>query len=110
MLNLLLTQKWEENIRKFYFFVGAPKFWKHMPCPLKIGFTKKFNTICGGGQLLVTGSQGLGCQDPMAQGHNSQGPGSQFQSPRVLSLKIPGSQVLGLRFPSLGSQGSRSWL
>ena len=58
----------------------------------------------------------------MSQGRKSQGPGFQFQSPRVprlrvsgsrvpesrvsgsQGLRVPGSQVSGLRVPGLGSQ------
>ena len=31
--NLFLTQKWEENIPKFYFCIRAPTFSTHMQCP-----------------------------------------------------------------------------
>ena len=115
-VNLLLTQKWEENIPKFYFCIRAPMFSTHMPCPFKICFTKKVNTICGGGQLLVTGFQGPITRIPGVRitclrvtSPKTQGPSS-----RVPSLEVPGpspsSQVLildyaqGLRVPSL-----RSW-
>ena len=55
--------------------------------------------MCGGGQLLVSGSyfQGPGCQDPMSQGHKTQVPGFQFQGLRVPSPRVPGSWVLGPR-------------
>ena len=94
-------KNWEENIPRFYFCIWAPTFSTRMPSPLKICFTNKVNTICGGGQLIVTGSQGPGCQDHMSQIHKSQGPGSQIQSPRVLSLRVTGPRVLGLRVPDL---------
>ena len=56
--------------------------------------------MCGGGQLLVSGSyfQGPGCQGPMSQGHKTQVPGFQFQG-----LRVPSPRVLGPR-----SQGPRS--
>ena len=77
----------------FLYSRRASTFSTHLPCPLKICFTNKVNTICGGGQLLAAESQG----------RKSQSPGSQFQSPRV-----PGPRV-----PSLRSQGPvpglRSW-
>ena len=56
--------------------------------------------MCGGGQLLVSGSyfQGPGCQGPMSQGHKTQVPGFQFQG-----LRVPSSRVLGPRVSDLGS-------
>ena len=105
---LLLTQKWEENILKFYFCIRAPTFLTHMPCPLNICFTNKVNTICGGRQLLVTGSQcpsvpvshcqDAGCQDPMSQGCKPQGPGSQVSGSRISKPRVSGSRVPGLKF------------
>ena len=95
--------KKEENIPKFYFCVRAPTFSTHMPCPLKICFTNKVNTICGGGQLLVTGSQG-----PITRV-----PGFRIPCPRVPvpesrvagpESRVSGSQVSGLRVPGPGSR------
>ena len=112
--NLLLTQKWEENILKFYFCFRAPTFSTHMPCPLNICFPNKVNTICGGGQLLVTVSQGhitrvpgvrIPCPrvtSPKAQGPSSIDPGS--QGPRGLESRVSGSRVSGLRVPGPGYQ------
>ena len=58
---------------------------------IKICLINKVNTICGGGQLLVSGSQG---------------PISRVPCPRVASPKPqgPGSQVSGLGSQSLGTQ------
>ena len=96
------------NILKFYFCFRAPTFSTHMPCPLNICFPNKVNTICGGGQLLVT----------VSQGHITRVPGVRIPCPRVTSPKAqgpssidPGSQGLGipgLRVPGLRSQGPRS--
>ena len=66
-----------------------------MPCPLNICFTNKVNTICGGRQLLVTGSQ---C--PIARM-----PGVRIQCPRVGSPKAQGPKSQGPGSQSLGSQG-----
>ena len=91
-------------------------FSTHMPCPLKICFTNKVDTICGGGQLLFTGSQSpitrvlnvkIPC--PRVPVPESQGPKS--QDPRVSDLRVPGlrvpgpgSQVSGFRVMGSGSQ------
>ena len=114
--------KKEENIPKFYFCVRAPTFSTHIPCPLKICFTNKVNTIRGVGQLLVTGSQGPitrvpgvrihvpGSQVPRSRvpvpkslGPKSQGPGSQSLGLKILGLRVP-----DLRIPCLRSQGPGS--
>ena len=75
----------------------APTFSTHMPCSLKICFTNKVNTICGGDHLLATGSLGpitrvLGVRVPC---------------PRVASPKAQGTSsiVLGFRVLGLRSQG-----
>ena len=83
-VNLLLTQKWEENIPKFYFCIRAPMFLAHMPqlFIINICFTNKVNTICAGGQLLVSGSRVLESHVPVSH------------VPRVSDL---GSRVPGLR-------------
>ena len=52
--------------------------------------------------------QGPRCQGPMSQCHKSQGPWSQFQSPRVPNLKAPGSQGHGSQSFSLRVPGPRS--
>ena len=84
---------------------------------IKICFTIKINTICGGAQLLVSGclesmcyefnSQGLGLRilelmiaGPKSEGFNFRVSGLRFQG---LGSQGPGSQVLGLRVPGLGS-------
>ena len=82
-------------------------------CPESLHFTllllsrlllSKVNAICGGGQLLVSGSQGLITRVPGVRSHV---PGSQTQGP---SSRVPGSKsqsqvsglgVPGLRVPSL---------
>ena len=127
-----MTQKREENIPKFYFCIRAHTFSTHMPCPFKIYFTNKVNAICGGGQLLVTGSQGAitrvpgvrmshvpGSQVPRPKVPvpESQGPTSQglrVSGPRVSGLRVPGPRVSGSQGPKSqvsGSQvsGLRSW-
>ena len=85
-----------------------------MPCPFKICFKKKVTTIYGGGQLLVTGSQGpitrvpdvrIPCPrvaSPKAQGPSSRVRGSQVSGSQGLGSQSLGSQ--GLRFPGPGSQ------
>ena len=94
---LTLTQKQEENIPKSYSCIRAPTFSTHMPqlFIIKICFTNKVNTICGGGQLLVSGPQGPGCQRPMSQSRKSRVPG-----PRGLKSWVPvlGTQVSGPDF------------
>ena len=92
-VNLLLTRK-KNKTPKFYFCIRAPTFSTHMPCPLKICFTSKVNTIFGGGQLLVTGSQG-----PITTV-----PGVRILCPRV---PVPESQSLGSQSPRSQGPGSR---
>ena len=106
-----MTQKWEENIPKFYFCIRAPTFSRHMPCPLKICFTNKVNKICGGGQLLVTGSQGPTTRVPGVRIPYPRVTSPKAQGPRALSLRVwrPGSRVpnprvSGLRVPGPGFQ------
>ena len=65
-----------------------------MPCPLKIYFTNKVNTICGGVQLLVTGSQGLFTRVP----------GVRIPCPRVPVPESQGPKSQGPRVSGLGSQ------
>ena len=84
-----------------------------MPCPLKICFTNKVNTICGGGQLLVTGSQGpitrvlvvrISCPrvaSPRAQSPSSRVSGSQGLGSQRRRSQGPGSQVLILDYAIL---------
>ena len=92
-----MTQKSEKNIPKFYFCIRSPTFLTHMPCPFKICFTNKVNTIRGGGQLLVTGSH-YRVSGSHVPGLQSRGPGSQ-----VSESQGPGSQSLGSLGPgSLG--------
>ena len=100
-----MTQKWEENIPKFYFCVRAPTFSRHMPCPLKICLTNKVNTICGGGQLLVTGPQG-----PITRFPGVRIPYPRVTSPKALgpSSRVPSLRVQSLRVPNLRSQGPGS--
>ena len=77
-----------------------------MPCPFKICFTNKVNTICAGGQLLVTGSQG-----PITRVSGVRIPCPRVASPKVhgpksQSHRIPGLGVSGLRVPGLKVSGS----
>ena len=103
-VNVHLTQKWEENILKFYFCIRAPTFLTHMPCPLNICFTNKVNTICGGRQLLVTGSQCPSVPLPGCRVSGSNVPGSQAPRPRVPSLRVPDPKASGLRVSGPRSQ------
>ena len=98
-----MTQKREENIPKFYFFIRAHTFSTHMPCPFKICFTNKVDTICGEGQLLVTGSQG-----PITRIPGVRIPCLRVASPKAqdFSSRVPRSHVSGSQGP--GSQGPRS--
>ena len=108
-LETSLTYFWHKNEKKIspsLFLYSSPyDFDTHaLAFYYKICSTNKVNTISGGGQLLVSGSQGprvpfprsrVSC--PTSQGCKSQVPGSW----------VPGSQVLGswgLRVPGL-----RSW-
>ena len=109
-INLLLTQKWEENSPKFCFCIRAHTFSTHMQWLFKICFTNKINTICGEGQLLVTGSQGpitrvLGVRIPCLRvaSPKAQGPSSRVPVFQVSSLRVPGpgSQVLILDYANL---------
>ena len=98
---------------------SSPYFFDTMPCPFKICFKKKVTTIYGGGQLLVTGSQGpitrvpdvrIPC--PRVASPKAQGPSSRVRGSQVSGSQGPGSQSLGsqgpgsqgLRFPGPGSQ------
>ena len=75
---------------------------------IEICFTKKYNTICGGGQLLVSGSPVLGVQVPGSKGWKSQVLGS--QGPRVPSPRISGPQFPGYQVPGPRSQVPGSWV
>ena len=109
-VNLLLTQKWEENSPKFCFCIRAHTFSTHIPWLFKICFTNKINAICGEGQLLVTG-------------HRVPLPGSWVSGSHVSGLQVPrprvpvpesqcsksqGHGVLGLRVSSLRVPGPGS--
>ena len=83
-------------------------FSTHMPCPLKI--------CCGGGQLLVTGSQSpitrvLGVRIPCPRVPVPESQGLKSQDPRVSglrvpSLRVPGFWVSGLRVLDHGCRAS----
>ena len=88
---------------------SSPYVFDTMPCPFKICFKKKVTTIYGGGQLLVTGSQGpitrvpdvrIPC--PRVASSKAQGPSSRVQGSQVSGSQGPGSQSLGSQGP--GSQ------
>ena len=107
-----LSYFWHKNEKKIslnlIFCIPAPTFWTLMSLLfiIKICFTNKINTICDGGQLLVSGSQypisrvtsvRLPC--PRTQG--SEGPSRSVsvlgsQSPRS---QDPRSHILGLKIP-----------
>ena len=110
-LETSLTYFWHKNEKKIspsLFLYSSPyDFDTHaLAFYYKICSTNKVNTISGGGQLLVSGSQGPISKIPGVMSHV---PGLQVPSPRVPvpGSWIPGSQVLGswgLRVPGL-----RSW-
>ena len=55
-VDLLLTQKWEEYIPKIFFVFQPLRFQHTCPSFLLLKFQySKVNTICGVGQLLVSG-------------------------------------------------------
>ena len=60
---------------------------------IKICFTNKVNAVCGGGQLLVSGSRVSGFHVPGFKGRKSQVPGS--QSPMSQDPRSQGSRALG---------------
>ena len=114
-LETSLTYFWHKNEKKIspsLFLYSSPyDFDTHvLAFYYKICSTNKVNTISGGGQLLVSGSQGprvpfprsrVSC--PTSQGCKSQVPGSQFQGlgsqgPRSWGLGVSGSQVSGPDF------------
>ena len=124
-VNLLLTQKWEENIPKFYFCIRDPTFSTHIPCPLKMCFTNKVNLWWGSlasprvplPASRVSGSHVSGAQAPrsIVPVQESQSPrvpslrvpesqGPRILGPRVLDFRVPGLRVSGLRVPGAGSQ------
>ena len=113
-LETSLTYFWHKNEKKIspsLFLYSSPyDFDTHaLAFYYKICSTNKVNTISGGGQLLVSGSQG-----PRVPGSHFQDPGCYVPRPRVASPKSqgPSSRVLGPRVPGLGvlgSQGPRSW-
>ena len=71
---------------------------------VKICFTNEINIISGGGQLLVSESQGSISRVPsvrfFVESLKLQGPSS-----RVPESQVPGSQVPGLGVPGPGFQG-----
>ena len=90
----------------------APKFSTHIPqlYVIKICFSIKVNTICDGGQLLVSGYQESICHkfnshSPGLGGSGSQGLG--FQVP-MSQFQAPGCQKSGSQSPK--SQGPSSQL
>ena len=107
-VNQRLAQKWEENILKFYFCFRSPTFSTHMPCPFKICFTNKVNTICGGGQLLVTGSLVSGSHVPGSQVLRPRVPVPESQGTKSQGHRVLDPRVSDLRDTGLRSQGPRS--
>ena len=126
-----LTYFWHKNEKKislnFIFRIRNPTFSTYMSqlFIVKICFTNEINIISGGGQLLVSESQGsisrvpsvrffVGSlklqgpssrvpesQDPRIPGSGSRGPRSGVSGSLVPGIRVPGSDVSG-------SQGSRS--
>ena len=118
-LGTRLNYFWHKNekiISQNFNFVFEPLHFQHT-CPSfllsnKVN-TNKVNAICGGGQLLVSGSQVL-----ISRVSGSHVPDSEVPSLRVPVpvSQVPGSQVtglrswvLGLRIPSLRVPGLGSW-
>ena len=97
-LETRLTYFWHKNekkISKKFIFVFEPLSFRHTyPSFLlsKLASQIKFNTICGGGQLLVTGSQG-----PITGVPGARVPCTRVTSPKAKgpSSRVPGSQVSG---------------
>ena len=79
-------------------------------------FASQIKLICGGGQLLVTGSHDQGPRvpgvripclrgaSPKAQGPSSRVPESQVSESQVPGRRVSGFRVRGLRVPDPGSQ------
>ena len=107
-----LTYFWHKNERKispnFIFCIRNPTFSTYMSqlFIVKICFTNKINIISGGGQLLVSGSQGSISRVPSIRFFvvESQVARSQLQGPWVPSSRIPSSKSRG---PRSGVSGSR---
>ena len=105
-----LTYFWHKNEKKislnFIFRIRNPTFSTYMSqlFIVKICFTNEINIISGGGQLLVSESQGSISRVPSVRffvgSLKLQGPSS-----RVPESQVPGSQVPGLGIPGLGFQG-----
>ena len=99
-LRIRLTYFWNKNEKKvslnFIFCIRGGTFLTHMSqlFIIEICFTKKYNTICGGGQLLVSGSQG-----PIFRAPSVRFPGPRIQELEVPSPRVLGSQVLGYQVP-----------
>ena len=97
-LKTSLTYFWHKNEKKIsqnFIFVFEPLPFRHTyPSFLlsKSASQVKFNTICGGGQLLVTVSQG-----PIAGVPGARVPCTRVTSPKAKgpSSRVPGSQVSG---------------
>ena len=91
-------------------------FSTHMPwlIIIKICFTNNVNTTCGGGQLLVTGSQDpisrvpdvrVPCPRVLVSGsQGSKSQGLKVPALKGLTLRVSGSRVLGLRVTGPGFQ------
>ena len=105
-----LTYFWHKNEKKislnFIFCIRNPTFSTYMSqfFIVKICFTNEINIISGGGQLLVSESQGSISRVPsvrfFVRSLKLQGPSS-----RVPESQVPGSHVPGLGIPGPGFQG-----
>ena len=117
-MGLGLKYFWHKNekiislnfISVFYLYVfdtHAPAFFI-----IKICFTNKVNTICGGGELLVTWFQGPITWSQVSGSHipGLQVPRSRIPVPGSHVPKVPGPRVSDLRIPGLRSQGFGSWV
>ena len=79
---------------------------------VKICFTNKINIMSGGGQLLVSRSQGSISRVPSVRffvgSVKLQGPSSRVLEPQVQGFQVPGLGVPGPGSQGLGSQVSES--
>ena len=107
-----LNNVWHKNEKKIslnFIFVFDPfLFSTHMLCPFKICFTNKVNTICGGGQLLVTGSLVSGSHVPGSQVLRPRVPVPESQGTKSQGHRVLDPRVSDLRDPGLRSQGPGS--
>ena len=114
-----LTYFWHKNEKKislnFIFCIRNPTFSTYMSqlFIVKICFTNEINIISGGGQLLVSESQGSISRVPSVRffvgSLKLQGPSSRVPESQVPGSQVSGSQVRGFRVSGPRYQSSWVW-